>query len=72
MSNKIVQHWYIAFSSSLMLLFVQKIGNSRKKWVRPISGVAKAGHGRAHARPKHRVRPAHVTQSRVKCVQARG
>ena len=32
--------------------------------------VAKVGPGRAHAQPKHHVRPTHVTQSRVKQTRA--
>ena len=35
-----------------------------------ISGVAKGGPGRACAQPKHRVRPTHVTQSRMKRTRA--
>ena len=36
------------------------------------SGVAKAGPGRSHARPKHHVRPAHVMRSRTKRTRAWG
>ena len=36
------------------------------------SGVVKAGSGQVHVQPKHHVHPAHVTQSCVKLVRARG
>ena len=53
------------FGVSCVLRMPSGTSGSRKELVL-LSGVAKAGPGRALARPKHHVRPTHVTRSGAK------